>query len=96
MKHNDLNTSPFDEKGGQYLGGLRVVHHSVDVDSFIRDVVQHGAHGDGGIPQDVVLPNLQQLAPVAQAPHTGLQGPNSQSTSETRPNFDLYVEAHIP
>jgi hypothetical protein len=49
-----------------------VVHDAVDINSLIRDVVQHGPHRQGCIPQNVILPDLQQLAPIAQTPHAGL------------------------
>ncbi len=50
-----------------------MVHDSVDINALEGDVVQHWPHGQGGALQDVILSNFQQLAPVAQAPHTSLQ-----------------------
>lgn len=54
-----------------------MIHHSVHINTLKGDVVQHGPHGQRGALQDVVLPNFQQLTPVAQTSNTSLHKKNA-------------------
>lgn len=55
-----------------HLGGIGVVHDAIDINALEGDVVEHGAHVQVGVVENIVLANLQQLPPIAQAAHTCL------------------------
>ena len=58
--------------GADLMCVIWIVEYSVQVNSIEGDVLQQWPHRQCGSFEDIIFPNLQQSAALAQAPYTGL------------------------